>query len=179
MKTCNKCQSTKEYSQFSKHPTISDGYYNQCKSCRLKARKKRESERFNPDFSGSKTCKKCNESKLKHNFLLNKSSKDGFNGWCKRCTKDSTIKNKYSISLEDYKSILNSQNNKCAICSTSIPGGPSNKFVIDHCHKTNKVRGLLCNRCNTGLGKLGDTVESLERALEYLKFNSDKIEAGE
>ena len=179
MKTCNRCNQEKTYLEFSKHSTIQDGYYNQCKQCRLESRKKREAKKFAPDFSGNKECKRCNQSKSKESFLINKSTKDGFNGWCKLCTKESAILNKYSINLKQYNSILQSQQNKCAICETLNPGGPSNKFVVDHCHSTGKVRGLLCNHCNTGLGKLGDTVQSLEKAINYLKHNSGKIELGE
>ena len=175
MKTCNRCNQEKSFSDFSKHPTISDGHYNQCKSCRLKARKERETKRFNPDYSGVKECKRCGLEKAKDNFLLNKSTKDGFNGWCRDCTKDSALKSKYSISLEEYNSLLNKQDSKCAICNTGDPKGVSGEFVVDHCHDTGNIRGLLCNHCNTGLGKLGDSIESLEKALTYLKENSDKI----
>ena len=42
-------------------------------------------------------------------------------------------------------------------------------MVRDHCHKTNTPRGYLCNECNTGLGKLGDDLEGVEKAREYLK----------
>lgn len=179
MKTCNRCDTIKDYSQFTKHATISDGYYNQCKQCRHIARKRREAAKFDPDFSGNKECKRCNLSKSKTEFLTNKSTSDGFNGWCKICTKDAVISAKYNINLDQYNELLKKQQYCCAICNTTKPGGPGNEFVIDHCHDTGKVRGLLCNHCNTGLGKLGDKIESLEKALDYLKSNSDKIELGE
>ena len=66
--------------------------------------------------------------------------------------------------------ILKKQNNSCAICGTKKPGGHGT-FVVDHCHKTSKIRGLLCNHCNTGLGKLGDNVENLQKAIRYLLKN--------
>ena len=176
MKICNKCNNQKDYCEFTTHPSIPDGYYNQCKQCRFNDRKVRELKQFNPDFSGEKVCKRCDLSKLKSDFITNKSSKDGFNGWCKACSKDSIISKKYNINLKEYNLLLKKQEYKCAICKTITPGGPSNEFVVDHCHLTEKVRGLLCNHCNTGLGKLGDTIESLERAINYLKSNSDKIE---
>lgn len=58
---------------------------------------------------------------------------------------------------------LKEQGNVCKICLREV------KLVVDHCHNTNEVRGLLCVRCNAGLGQLGDTIEGLERALKYLK----------
>ena len=53
--------------------------------------------------------------------------------------------------------------NNCQLC------GKEKKLQLDHCHKTNTFRGWLCNDCNTGIGKLGDDIESLERAIKYLK----------
>lgn len=179
MKTCNKCNISKSFENFSRHSTISDGYYNQCKSCRLLDRNKREQAKFAPTYDGDKICLKCNLSLSKNQFLLNKSTQDGFNGWCKSCTKSSALYNKYSISLEQYNFLLKKQNNSCAICNTTSPKGPQNVFVVDHCHNTGKVRGLLCNHCNTGLGKLGDTKESLKKAIDYLDGFSGKILEGE
>ena len=54
----------------------------------------------------------------------------------------------------------------CAIC------GSHHKLAIDHDHITGEVRGVLCNNCNLGLGKLGDSIDGLERAIAYLKGNA-------
>jgi Recombination endonuclease VII len=59
------------------------------------------------------------------------------------------------------------QNNLCAICSA--PAKQNKTLSIDHCHETGKIRGLLCSKCNMGLGLLGDTAESLRKALQYLE----------
>ncbi len=53
----------------------------------------------------------------------------------------------------------------CEIC------GHKEHLVYDHCHDTMEFRGVLCSRCNGALGKLGDTVEDIERVLDYLKRN--------
>ena len=63
---------------------------------------------------------------------------------------------------EDYDAMLARQNGVCAICKT---GGC--KLIIDHSHKTNAVRGLLCNACNLGLGNFGDDPGSLRMAADY------------
>jgi hypothetical protein len=60
--------------------------------------------------------------------------------------------------------LMLSQDFCCAIC-----GDPMEKMNIDHCHESGKVRGLLCVACNTGLGKLGDNVDGLMRAVRYLE----------
>ena len=68
----------------------------------------------------------------------------------------------YNLSLEDYDNLKDRQNGECAIC------GQKNNLVVDHCHTTGNVRGLLCQKCNKGIGMLGDTKESLEKAFKYL-----------
>jgi hypothetical protein len=57
----------------------------------------------------------------------------------------------------------------CACCGATEPGGRANQWHCDHDHVTGKFRGWLCDRCNRGIGLLGDNIESLERALEYLR----------
>ena len=77
------------------------------------------------------------------------------------------IKRRYGISEEEYKRILESQYGKCAICgliAQNIRG-----FHIDHNHIEKRIRGILCGNCNIGLGQFKDSIESLEKAIEYLK----------
>lgn len=92
--------------------------------------------------------------------------------------KDSMLKNKYKISLENYYEMCKAQDNKCAICKQPeevvTKFGKSKNLSVDHCHQTGKVRGLLCNKCNTGLGSFRDDLEYLNQAIEYLKKNSER-----
>lgn len=81
----------------------------------------------------------------------------------------SKLKTTYGITLEQYYSMLKAQNNCCAICAAKKPGGRTKLFFIDHCHTTGKVRGLLCMRCNTGLGLFLDNPKFLSSAINYLK----------
>jgi len=83
----------------------------------------------------------------------------------------SSIKRKYNISLEDYDTMLNNQLGKCKICGATESNHKSSVLYIDHCHKTNKIRGLLCHHCNYGLGGFRDNIEYLNSAIEYLKEN--------
>jgi hypothetical protein len=73
--------------------------------------------------------------------------------------------------MQQFDELLAFQKHCCAICKETI-GKFSRKINIDHDHKTNVVRGILCSGCNTGLGQLGDTVEGLKRALAYLENDS-------
>lgn len=89
----------------------------------------------------------------------------------KRLKGDDKIKKvckKHGISFDDYKQMKADQNNLCAICGNP-PDGRWGRLNIDHCHKTGKVRGLLCVNCNLGIGNLQDCITNLLRAIKYLK----------
>lgn len=79
-------------------------------------------------------------------------------------------KNKYGITPDDYEKMLEEQEFSCGICRTHISNLPK-PLYIDHCHDTDRVRGLLCLTCNAGLGMLGDDEDGLETALRYLRSN--------
>lgn len=65
------------------------------------------------------------------------------------------------------------QNGRCKICNTHQIYLKTS-LVVDHCHKTGHVRGLLCNACNLGIGLLKDKVEVLEKALIYIRKASSE-----
>lgn len=78
---------------------------------------------------------------------------------------------KYGITVEEYRSMLVSRNNLCAICiqpEKRMLGDEPQRLSIDHCHTTGKVRGLLCSQCNSLLGLAGDDINRLTRAIQYL-----------
>ncbi len=74
----------------------------------------------------------------------------------------------YGITLEQYNELLLKQNGSCAICKTTSIKRKS--FDVDHCHKTNIVRGLLCHSCNVGLGFFKDDIYILTEAIKYLSI---------
>lgn len=75
---------------------------------------------------------------------------------------------KYGILPEDYARMLRAQGFGCAICGIQkCPSG--RRFSVDHCHETGRVRGILCLKCNQGIGQLDDSPERLRRAAEYLE----------
>ena len=86
---------------------------------------------------------------------------------------NSTLRTKYGLSLVEYRRLFEQQAGLCALCGNPetifVSQGKLRKLAVDHCHTTGRVRGLLCGRCNTGLGKLGDTPEALRKALTYLE----------
>ena len=81
------------------------------------------------------------------------------------------IKAEYNLTEEQYNQYLILQNHSCAICKNpfSENGTHNEKAHVDHCHNSNKVRGLLCGYCNIGLGMLKDSPTILESAKEYLE----------
>ena len=125
---------------------------------------------------GLHRCANCREVKSLSEYHKNKNRKES---WCRACKKrharspkgrrrqfGSTIKYQYGITVEQYYDLILSQKNKCALCRKPLDV----KSVIDHNHKTKKVRGLLCRQCNTGLGLFGDSSKILRRAINYIEM---------
>ena len=83
--------------------------------------------------------------------------------------RDYLLQRKYKISLKEYNRVFKNQEGKCLICSE--PPKPGSLLVVDHDHKTGIVRGLLCYRCNTAIGLLGDDSELVIKAAQYLIRN--------
>lgn len=121
-----------------------------------------------------KSCSKCGVRKGPKDFCRNKTRVDGYDNWCKDCKTDSRLKKTYGITNADYEQMLEDQGYSCKLC-----GGPSRrkKFDIDHCHSTGKVRALLCEDCNRGLGCFKDNPNLLRTAIEYLHEHSPKSDA--
>lgn len=93
---------------------------------------------------------------------------------CENCAFKSNLMKNYRMTIDVYNTLLLNQDNKCAICKINanesrLPG-PKVKYglVVDHCHITNTVRGLVCNHCNRLLGASKDSIETLKRAIDYL-----------
>lgn len=78
------------------------------------------------------------------------------------------LRSKFALSLQDYESMLEAQDRRCAICRTNDPLSQRGNFYIDHDHTTRQVRGLLCINCNAGLGSFYDNTRLLFTAMTYL-----------
>lgn len=137
-----------------------------------------------------KECTVCRISKPLDDYYNALASKDGKQYRCKACdgvarkkyyetnekSKEKRLERgrkhklkKYNLDAKGYEELLRKQGGVCAICKGHETKSTSYFLSVDHCHVTQKVRGLLCNNCNRGLGMLGDTKEDLRRAYEYLK----------
>ena len=133
----------------------------------------------------NKRCTKCGEEKDLSSYPKERRSSDGVAARCKSCTSayqrtlreqkggslyDRTVR--YGMSPHEYEELLDEQLNCCACCGSSDPKRKAG-FVIDHDHGTGLIRGLLCHSCNIGIGLLGDTINGLEMAVNYLRKHYD------
>jgi len=80
--------------------------------------------------------------------------------------KNNKLRHKFGITIQDYNNMLEAQNGACAICGSI--GNGKKALAVDHCHTTGKIRGLLCDDCNNGLGRFRDNKQSLLKAIDYL-----------
>ena len=135
-----------------------------------------------------KTCSKCGIEKPCPLFSARSGYGDGLNAWCKDChSKYAHVYNRthkpkklsseqlrvvnyrrvHGIAVSDYDDMFRAQGGKCAICTSTNPGGPRH-FTVDHDHRTGQIRGLLCRYCNAGLGMFNDSIFGLMRAADYV-----------
>lgn len=144
-------------------------------------------------LSTTKVCISCKQEKPLDEFYTHRAAKDGKSSKCSTCyklyaknyyltqrekqlaaqkrwrsskpnaVKDGYLRRTYGITLEDYNSLAVAQNYSCAICLKILP------LVVDHDHSSGKVRGLLCDGCNTSLGRFNDDPQALRRAAEYVE----------
>jgi hypothetical protein len=81
----------------------------------------------------------------------------------------------HGLTIEQHDKMIKLHENRCAICKKEETrkgrSGSITPLCIDHCHLSNKIRGLLCHDCNTGIGKFKDSIDFLVNAIEYLKRN--------
>lgn len=117
--------------------------------------RKKHPERFRESVKGSvKKWREKNRDKIRaKNKLRGKADK---------------LKYRYKITLEDYNKMLIAHNNSCAICGTH-ESEMRKGICIDHDHVTGKIRGLLCEPCNQGIGMFKDNIVSMASAINYLK----------
>lgn len=122
-----------------------------------------------------KACTKCHQTKPMTEFYKARSA-TGKQSWCKSCPKEAAnagfkdwkLRKYYGINAEQFRDLHDKQNGLCAICNR--PNVTDKQSLsVDHCHKTLKVRGLLCANCNRALGLMQDNPMLMERAASYIR----------
>ena len=176
MKKCGKCKKVKKLSEFFKRTISYDGLMGQCKLCKKEYDQKPEVKaRTNERQRGyNKTPEaKAKRWEYEHRPEVAARRKVYINT-PKMVTyrRNINFKRKYSISLEQYRAMVTKQNSVCSICGLPETRKRENgltRLAVDHCHDTNKVRGLLCNNCNLAIGYFGDNIDVMASAVSYLR----------
>jgi len=140
-KSCITCNEIKDFSFYHKNPSMKKGISNECKKC---------------------SHKRLQEARAKTDY------KERFKVYNRR----SCLKSRYGIDDKDFDKMVKNQNNRCLICNEEPKKEKAFQtwnLHVDHCHKTGKVRGLLCHLCNRGIGLFRERHDLLLKAFEYVK----------
>lgn len=139
-----------------------------------------------------KPCTLCKVVKPAGEFYKHNKRRDGLQTACIECTKrtnktnyesdkdawhlvrrDNELRKKFGISLSQWLTMYEQQGKVCLVCKQD---GGARRLHVDHDHATGKVRGLLCGRCNIGLGYFLDNSERLRAAADYLEAHNDRMD---
>lgn len=119
-----------------------------------------------------KLCRHCGTEKPLEEFYPSGSVKVGGHrrqSWCKKCMRDyaneAAFKKNYGIDWAERDRLIAAQNGRCGICGEEPA---AKRLHLDHDHATGRVRGMLCGRCNRGLGQFKDSLDLLDRAKAWL-----------
>lgn len=161
-KQCSKCKEIKEVCNFYRIRGDS-GYRSSCKDCinaslRLK---------YNEDDEYKKSKNEKVRRKWHEDSVL----------WSARqlTVRKHHLKKHYKMSLDEYAARFKEQNECCAICGIHYTLAVHKQLMVDHCHQTGNVRELLCDLCNTALGKFKDSPELLIKAADYIRKHNGNI----
>ena len=111
-----------------------------------------------------KRCAYCREYKPFSEFTFKDKKKGLFNSRCKECKSAYRLSKEHDVPFEELR-VYMKDIHACQICEGSFD---VLRKCLDHDHKTGEIRGVLCNKCNAGVGLLGDSMEAVEKALAYL-----------
>ncbi len=161
-KPCSKCKIVKSIREFGVNRASRGGFRPSCNDCR-NADQRAEYARL--DSKERLHRSRANAARVKKGRELK--------GYASR--RDAYYRTTYGITEAQVDQMLAAQGARCALCGTDNPRHQRGVFVVDHCHETGRVRGLLCQLCNIALGKLGDTPAAIQRALDYV---TGKLEFG-
>lgn len=156
-----------------------------CKDCghRFQALSESRNERVRSErriamWATHKTCSRCKRMLPVTSFGKKSGDAHLYRAACRNCMNEQRrhyyrkqIDRQYGISHDDYRKMMTRQGGVCAICGKPKSGRRGKRgfsLAIDHCHRTGTVRGLLCNKCNLGIGNFDDDVSRLRRAIAYI-----------
>lgn len=151
MKYCPKCDTILKSECFSKASKRKDGLASACKDCSSEYGKRWYRRQL----------------ETQENFLEDRATKRRtYYEENKEQFRRHLLKQRYGMTLEEYWRLDELQNHECALCGKEEL---EKDLCVDHCHETGKIRGLLCGKCNRGIGMFGDNLEGVEKVVKYLK----------
>jgi hypothetical protein len=162
MKRCSKCGSWKTFGDFYEAAGMRDGFRSDCKACNLAAK----AARYRADPEAAKRRVRAWQINNYERYRAAQNARRGTPEG-KRALREGHPTRKFGITIADYERLLQEQDGGCAICGAPPPENGS--LHVDHDHDTGAVRGLLCVRCNNGLGQFGESIEMLMSAIAYLE----------
>lgn len=194
MRICNRCKVLKDTLKFKKVESkncidcqnVANENYRLKQNGKIPKYAKIQKDLKEAFSKGNFICNICNTEKdLKYFGPHINANKYGISRICKECnrgkSKTRQMYSKYGITTDKVKQMLIDQNNTCKVCFSNIKylsrfNKRNESACIDHCHKTGKVRGLLCSNCNRALGLLKDNESIMLRAYNYLvQYKSDEL----
>lgn len=161
---CSRCGERKPRDEFADHACSNDGKSPRCRPCateHIREWRSRNLEHARDLARGSQ--------RRRAQQPLTKDKMREYN-------KRAQLKKKYGMTPEQFEEMLREQNGRCSICSVEVkaniayaPGvSRATMACVDHCHTTGRIRSILCNKCNRGIGMFGDDTGLLEKAIAYL-----------
>ncbi|MFK4120743.1 endonuclease VII domain-containing protein [Streptomyces longwoodensis] len=178
VKCCARCGEYKPRTAFARRRSNLDGLQRHCRDCASdyhRTRQENLGRKVRPKIEvpdGHKLCLRCGEVKPWSEWHRNASASDGLSTRCKSCRaaqgRADHLKRHYGLTEADRDAMIAGQKGLCGICLKA----PA--VHVDHCHRTGKVRGVLCFNCNSAIGKLGDDPDAIRRAAAYLEGTSWK-----
>ena len=163
MKFCRRCKASKHPAEFGKHKRTKDGLHNFCNRCRSKESRARYVKFHKRMLERAEYYRQNRPDIMEKWRKLNKEHET-------RYKKSYSRLKRYGLTAEQFDRMVASQQNRCAICRKefilTIP-------AVDHDHKTGKVRGLLCSKCNLALGHLEENIQTVESLRSYILNHSE------
>lgn len=159
---CSRCNEMKPSSLFNRDNSRPSGYGNKCKPCQKEYHSEWRKDNAKYEEYQSLYYEQNKERINERNTNYYYANKD----WLLPKMNANRFFKKFGITQEDAKTLLDSQGGVCAICHTDTP--TEKGWCVDHCHTTGKIRGILCSKCNSGIGFLNDDPELCKRAIAYL-----------
>ena len=118
----------------------------------------------------TKVCSCCGAEKPISEYYKKDAKTDRLDSTCKACRVIQSRERSLGVTEAQYKAMYIEQAGRCGICRQRLYSKRYKAFAVDHCHSSGKIRGLLCTRCNTGLGLFKDDPTALQRAIDWIKI---------